>query len=228
MCAMCGVRPARVAEVRSQKSPFCDSQYRFSEHGVSAREHPPPLRWSAWCHLDRGTQLRPPRQRLSSNALLVEVQPLTPRKSCCGRSPADNSPRFPPTDGQTGTCGRRSIASGASVPRASPSPERRHNSMTSAATRTSRSLNVRTSDVHSCCNRNRQPPTLRPNKPLQYAQLAHQPVHRQPIALPVLTSRTRDGYIVTAYAHMFRNALKAWVLWHEQKEDEAIARMMHL
>jgi len=34
--------------------------------------------------------------------------------------------------------------------------------------------------VHSCCNRNRQPPTLRPNKPLQYAQLAHQPVHRQP------------------------------------------------
>src|SRR5271165_4251569 len=105
---------------------------------------------------------------LTYNALLVEVQPLTPRKSCCGRSPADNSPRFPPTDGQTGTCGRRSIASGASVPRASPSPERRHNSMTSAATRTSRSLNVRTSDVHSCCNRNRQPPILRPNKPLQY------------------------------------------------------------
>jgi hypothetical protein len=128
--------------------------------------------------------------------------------------------------------------------------------MTSAATRASRSLNVRTSDVHSRCNRNRQPraddahpctalcarrcrpttqfesqtsrtlplvlhqpmhtvrqqlarlmtsngqqvcttllprrrtairrqdngrhPTLRPNKPLQYAQPAHQPVHRQP------------------------------------------------
>jgi len=49
-----GVRPARVGEVRSQKSPFCDWQYRFSEHRVAAREHPPPLRWSASAPISTG------------------------------------------------------------------------------------------------------------------------------------------------------------------------------
>ena len=52
---------------------------------------------------------------------------------------------------------RRSNASSARVLRGRPSPERRHNAMTSVATSTSRSLNVRTSDVRSRCNRNRQP-----------------------------------------------------------------------
>jgi len=65
--------------------------------------------------------------KLTYNALLVEVQPLTPRKSCCGRSPADNSLRFLPTDGQTGTYSsplhRQRCMSPKSTPITRPSPQ---------------------------------------------------------------------------------------------------------
>ena len=40
--------------------------------------------------------------KLTENGRSAEVDVQTRRKSCCGRSPADNSPRFLLTDGQTG------------------------------------------------------------------------------------------------------------------------------
>jgi len=109
-----------------------------------------------------------------------------------------DSPR--PTDKRERVVAARSLAVHESQEQVR-HPERRHNSMTSAATslfarahaRVQQLARLMTSHGQQVCTTllprrrtairrqdNGRHPTLRPNKPLQYAQPAHQPVHRQP------------------------------------------------
>src|SRR5271166_6639128 len=78
-----------------------------------------------------------PNHRCASSAV---------HKSGCGRSPADNSPSFRPTD-KPESFVRSSIASSSRVLRARLSPERRHNDVTSVATRTRPKFGC----SHICC-----------------------------------------------------------------------------
>ena len=78
-----------------------------------------------------------PNHRCASSAV---------HKSGCGRSPADNSPSFRPTD-KPESFVRSSIASSSRVLRARLSPERRHNAVTSVAIRTRPKFGC----SHICC-----------------------------------------------------------------------------